>query len=125
MIELYGYCSAASRKDDTNRFTYPRKQMNSFKSYMSDSVHIAGDPPPISLSRNCFNFGQADVDMEKVSERISHAICLTNHSQLNLVVSWEKGDFIQSRQTNLGTNLLANLNVWRSFALQISMGFLT
>ncbi|XP_076680355.1 cilia- and flagella-associated protein 65 isoform X2 [Andrena cerasifolii] len=57
---------------------------------MSDSVYIAGDPPPISLSRNFFNFGQTDVDIEKATERISHAICLTNHSQSDLVVSWEK-----------------------------------
>ncbi|KOC69446.1 Coiled-coil domain-containing protein 108 [Habropoda laboriosa] len=91
IIELHGYCGLTScKKDDINHITYPWREKNGFKGYMRDIVNTLGDLPPVSLSKHYFNFGQADVDVENIIQRIPQAICLTNHSHSNLLVIWEE-----------------------------------
>ncbi|XP_076233913.1 cilia- and flagella-associated protein 65 [Calliopsis andreniformis] len=87
ILNLYGYCS--SFKEESS-FTYPWKEKNGFKGYMSDCANTAGDLPPVSLSKNYFDFGQVDTDIENLMHRIPHAICLTNHSSTNLSITWEQ-----------------------------------
>ncbi|CAK9816862.1 Cilia- and flagella-associated protein 65 [Anthophora quadrimaculata] len=91
IIELHGYCgSTPYKKEDINYIAYPWKEKNGFKGYMKDIVNTLGDLPPVSLSKHYFNFGQADVDVENVIQRIPQAICLTNHSYSNLLIIWEE-----------------------------------
>lgn len=61
---------------------------------MSDCDDTTGDLPLISLSRNYFDFGQADIDLENIMQRIPYAVCLTNHSHSNLLVVWEQGNLV-------------------------------
>ncbi|OAD53130.1 hypothetical protein WN48_10759 [Eufriesea mexicana] len=89
-IELYGYCSSVSiKKDNIDSFTYPWKEKNGFKGYLRDVIDTLGDIPPVSLSRHYFNFGQVDVNVENI-QKISHSICLTNHTNSSLLITWEK-----------------------------------
>ncbi|XP_053986638.1 cilia- and flagella-associated protein 65 [Hylaeus volcanicus] len=90
VIELYGYRNSSKNKVDASDFTYSQTEKNGFEGYMSDSVNATGVLPLISLSRNYFNFGQTNVEMEDDVQRIPHAICLTNHGPSDLWIAWEK-----------------------------------
>ncbi|XP_076637184.1 cilia- and flagella-associated protein 65 [Colletes latitarsis] len=91
IIELYGYRNSFSKKKpDASDFGYSHIMKSGFEGYMSDSVDIIGVLPPLSLSKNYFNFGRTNVEMGYDIQRIPHAICLTNHSQTDLLVVWEK-----------------------------------
>ncbi|XP_025995873.1 cilia- and flagella-associated protein 65 [Solenopsis invicta] len=93
IIELYGYCCKALRKTCIqSRFTYPARLKNGFEGYTSDTVVTAQDLPAISSSKNCIDFGQADVEAENGARRIPETLCLTNHSQSDVLIKWKEDD---------------------------------
>lgn len=81
---------------------------------MNDSVDATGDPPVVSFSKNYFDFGRAEIETENPIQRIPQAVCLTNHSQSELLVTWAKGDFYLDDYFNW-TNCLA---VYETYSVQ-------
>lgn len=75
-------------------------EKDGFKGYMRDATDTLEYLPPASLSKHYFNFGQVDVDVENIIQKIPCSICLTNHIHSNLLIIWEKGI---SRRKNLYT----------------------
>jgi len=73
------------------RFNYPARLKNGFEGYTSDSVVAAQDLPMVSSSKNCIDFGQADVDAENAARKIPETLCLTNHSQSDVLIRWDQG----------------------------------
>ncbi|XP_043790944.1 cilia- and flagella-associated protein 65-like isoform X2 [Apis laboriosa] len=91
IIELYGYCySVFIKKETIKSIPYPWMEKDGFKGYMRDTTDTLKYLPPASLSKHYFNFGQVDVDVENIIQRIPHSICLTNHIHSNLLIIWEK-----------------------------------
>lgn len=78
-------------------------EKDGFKGYMRDATDTLEYLPPASLSKHYFNFGQVDVDVENIIQRIPRSICLTNHIHSNLLIIWEKG---MSGRKNLYTQLI-------------------
>lgn len=92
IIELYGYCYTALRKMSVqSRFNYPARLKNGFEGYMSDTVVATQDLPTVSSSKNCIDFGQADVEAENATRKIPETLCLTNHSQFDVLIKWDQG----------------------------------
>ncbi|XP_011701694.1 PREDICTED: uncharacterized protein LOC105458232 isoform X2 [Wasmannia auropunctata] len=89
IIELYGYCCTALCKIIHSRFNYPSRLKNGFEGYTSDTVIAAQDLPAISSSKNCIDFGQADVEVENATRKIPETLCLTNHSQSDVLIKWD------------------------------------
>ncbi|KAL6261473.1 hypothetical protein P5V15_006563 [Pogonomyrmex californicus] len=89
IIELYGYCSTALRKTNMRkRFNYPARLKSGFEGYTSDT--IVQTLPTISSSKNCIDFGQADAQTENTTRRIPETLCLTNHSQSDVLIKWDQ-----------------------------------
>jgi len=92
IIELYGYCYTALRKMSVqSRFNFPARLKNGFEGYMSDTVVAAQHLPTVSSSKNCIDFGQADVEAENAARKIPETLCLTNHSQFDVLIKWNQG----------------------------------
>ncbi|KYN04120.1 hypothetical protein ALC62_04885 [Cyphomyrmex costatus] len=90
IIELYGYCCTALRKTSTQvRFNYPTRLKNGFEGYTSDTVVATQNLPVVSSSKNCIDFGQADVE-ENAARKIPESLCLTNHSQSDVLIRWDQ-----------------------------------
>ncbi|XP_076230157.1 cilia- and flagella-associated protein 65 isoform X2 [Nomia melanderi] len=92
IIDLYGYRSSSRAKEDENRFNFPLREKNRFAEYMNDSVDATGDLPVASFSKNYFDFGHAEIETETTIQRIPQAVCFTNHSQSDLLVTWAEDD---------------------------------
>ncbi|KAG5308054.1 CFA65 protein, partial [Acromyrmex insinuator] len=91
IIELYGYCCTALRKTSTQtRFNYPTRLKNGFEGYTSDTVVAMQNLPTVSSSKNCIDFGQADVEAENAERKIPETLCLTNHSQSDVLIKWDQ-----------------------------------
>lgn len=82
-------------------------EKDGFKGYMRDATDTLEYLPPASLSKHYFNFGQVDVDVENIIQKIPRSICLTNHIHSNLLIIWEKGI---SRRKNLYKNYIYIIN---------------
>lgn len=94
IIELYGYCytGTALRKTTVQKqFDYPARLKNGFEGYTSDTVIAAQDLPTVSSSKNCIDFGQADVEAENAARKIPETLCLTNHSPSDVLIKWSQG----------------------------------
>lgn len=72
------------------RFDYPARMKNGFEGYTSDTVIAAQDLPTVSSSKNCIDFGQADVETENTARKIPETLCLTNHSQSDVLIKWSQ-----------------------------------
>ncbi|XP_076293763.1 cilia- and flagella-associated protein 65 [Lasioglossum baleicum] len=90
VIDLYGYRSAFYNREDPSYFNFPPKEKNGFVGYVNDSIDATVDLPAVSLSKNYFDFGRTEFEIEDGSQRITQAICLTNHSPCELLIVWEK-----------------------------------
>ncbi|TGZ46630.1 Uncharacterized protein DBV15_04028 [Temnothorax longispinosus] len=91
IIELYGYCCTALRKTTTqSQFNYPSRLKNGFEGYTSDTVVATQDLPTVSSSKNCIDFGQAEVEEENAARKIPETLCLTNHSQSDVLIKWDQ-----------------------------------
>ncbi|XP_072767070.1 cilia- and flagella-associated protein 65 [Anoplolepis gracilipes] len=91
IIEVYGYCSSILHKAHIqNRFNYPTRLKNGFEGYTSDSIVAAQDLPAISLSKNYIDFGQANLVTENATQKISETLCLTNHTQSDVLIKWDQ-----------------------------------
>ncbi|XP_015438938.1 PREDICTED: uncharacterized protein LOC107193913, partial [Dufourea novaeangliae] len=106
VIYLYGYRSSSHKEEDKSySYVFPREK-NGFEGYMNDSVDTTSDLPPVSFSKNYFDFGRAEVDTENNSApRIPQAICLTNHSQSDLLITWEKDWVCNLIEININTDI--------------------
>lgn len=92
IIEIYGYCCTSLRKTSVQvRFNYPARLKNGFEGYTSDTVVATQDLPAVSSSKNCIDFGQADVVAENAARKIPETLCLTNHSQSDILIKWDQG----------------------------------
>lgn len=73
-----------------SRFKYPARLKNDFEGYTSDTVVAMQDLPVISSSKNCIDFGQTDVEIENAARKIPETLCLTNHSQSDVLIKWDQ-----------------------------------
>ncbi|XP_076653707.1 cilia- and flagella-associated protein 65 [Halictus rubicundus] len=90
VIDLHGYRSIFYTKDHPSYFNFPPKEKDGFVGYVNDCVDATIDIPSVSLSKNYFDFGRTEFEIDNVSQRITQAVCLTNHSSCNLLIVWEK-----------------------------------
>ena len=98
IIELYGYCCTALRKTSTQiHFNYPTRLKNGFEGYTSDTVITTQNLPTVSSSKNCIDFGQADVEAENAERKIPETLCLTNHSQSDVLIKWDQGYYLSNQ----------------------------
>jgi len=92
IVELYGYCGLGLHKNDIqNRFYYPTKLKSGFEEYTSDTIITVQDLPTISLSKNYIDFGQINIETEILAQNILQTLCLTNHSQSDVLIEWDQG----------------------------------
>lgn len=105
IIELYGYCTALrktrERESTQIRFNYPTRLKNGFEGYTSDTVVATQNLPAVSSSKNCIDFGQADVEAENAERKIPETLCLTNHSQSDVLIKWDQGCCLSNQYTLL------------------------
>ncbi|XP_018338048.1 PREDICTED: coiled-coil domain-containing protein 108-like [Trachymyrmex septentrionalis] len=90
IIELYGYCTALRKTSTQTRFNYPTRLKNGFERYTSDTVVATQNLPTVSSSKNCIDFGQANIEAENAERKIPETLCLTNHSQSNVLIKWDQ-----------------------------------
>ncbi|XP_025154117.1 cilia- and flagella-associated protein 65 [Harpegnathos saltator] len=92
IVELYGYCGTALRKDADvqEQFNYPTRLKNGFEGYMSDIIVTTQDLPAVSLSKSCIDFGQASATAKDAAQQIPETLCLTNHSRSDVFISWNQ-----------------------------------
>lgn len=96
VTELFGYRGSPFSKAEQFSpliFPKPRPLVGGFEGYMSDAVRIMkGVYPPISISDNYLDFGYGEFDEDKIFQSLPKSLCLTNHSDIDLTVKWDKGE---------------------------------
>jgi len=71
---------------------------NGFEGYTSDTIVATQDLPTISLSKNYIDFGQVNVEMENNARKIPETLCVTNHSQSDVLIQWDQGSYFLNRR---------------------------
>ncbi|KAI4499931.1 hypothetical protein M0802_004801 [Mischocyttarus mexicanus] len=91
IIKLYGSCTSIYQKIDikSDSDEFNSHVSNGFEEYMNDSINIKkGNLGLVSLSKNYLDFDQ--VDMKNKINTSHQTVCFTNHSEKNLLLSWDE-----------------------------------
>lgn len=100
IIEAIGVYSSHEHLDPTKldvlRYVQPLEESVGFSGYLSDSLNARTYIPPVSLSEYILDFGrvlpvEAYNRMCTVSNCLTLVTSLTNHSDNQIEVVWEKG----------------------------------
>lgn len=78
-------------------YLQPREETSGFSGYLGDCLKMRTYIPPVSLSENILDFGRvlpADAynRMCTVSNCLTMVTSLTNHSDTEIEIIWEKGN---------------------------------
>lgn len=83
-------------KTDLSKFAWPAESAG-FEGYLSDSLTIRKELPPVSFSENYIDFGRVlpnDYNEKcKSANCLTLVTCLTNHLETEVFVSWERGKY--------------------------------
>lgn len=78
------------------RYPLPFEDTTGHSGYLNDSLRMRTNVPPVSLSENILDFGGFSVGaynkMCSVSNCLTLVTSLTNHTDNQIEVKWEKGN---------------------------------